>query len=136
MQESAQQMATVLMPRAVVMNIMDRVAAEHGLTRADIIGRSRRREVVTARYAAMFAVADHFQQISYPRLARLFKRDHSTVMHAFQTRKVSKAHARNPNAGIVMKIHAGSVLSYDLGTTHVLAEDLLVSLRGEPHEKA
>ena len=134
----ALQTATVLMPRAVVMQIIDRVAAEHEMTRADIIGRSRRRDVVNARYAAMFAVADHFKQISYPRLARIFDRDHSTIMHAFQTRGRTKVPAINRCTGLVVKIHAGSTLSYDLGNTETLVEDLMITLQGPPdaHQKA
>lgn len=55
------------------------VAAEHGLGLPDLVGRSRRRDVVDARAAAMVALR-RYHQMSYPAIGRVLDRDHTTVL--------------------------------------------------------
>lgn len=59
------------------------VAADHGLTSADLYGRSRTRRVVAARQAAMLAVRRQ-TDMSLSEIGRLFDRDHTTVLHGIR----------------------------------------------------
>lgn len=47
----------------------------------DILGESRRREIVTARHAVIWYCRDVLE-MSYPEIGRAFNLDHTTVMHA------------------------------------------------------
>jgi len=47
---------------------------------ADILGPSRRHDVVRARWHAMTLIRAHFGD-SYPKIARVFGRDHTTAMY-------------------------------------------------------
>lgn len=72
--------------------IIDLMARMHGVTYADVLGRSRRRErIIPARQAAICAVKEwetiNGRLMSLPQLGRLFGgRDHTTVLHAMQKR--------------------------------------------------
>lgn len=58
------------------------VSARFGVTEADMLGPSRRREIVFARQAAMYLARKQLG-LSYPELGRLFGgRDHATVIHS------------------------------------------------------
>lgn len=79
--------------------IIDLMARMHGVTYADVLGRSRRRErIIPARQAAICAVKEwetiNGRAISMPLLGRLFGgRDHTTILHAMQKRGYwEKAH--------------------------------------------
>ena len=67
---------------ASIYAIKARIAAEHGVTIAEIDGRSRRRRIVIARWAAIRAVQEERPGYSFPQIGRAFGRDHSTIMHA------------------------------------------------------
>ena len=63
--------------------IIARVAAEHRVGVDDIIGPSKHCEVVTARYAAIQAVAEAHPNLSGPQLGQIFGgRDHTTILYA------------------------------------------------------
>lgn len=68
--------------------IIAMVAAWHGLTHDDIVAADRAKELVLARMDAIAAVRLNCRicgsQFSTPRLGRLFKRDHSTILHALR----------------------------------------------------
>ncbi len=70
-------------PRAITpAAILERVATRYGFSVEEIIGKSRRRPLVTARQVAMYVVRQ-VTDLSYPAIAREFGgRDHTTVMHA------------------------------------------------------
>lgn len=65
---------------AVAQATIDSIADDHGLTRNDILGRSRSPRVVRARHEAMARV--RALGFSYPELGRIFNRDHTTIMQA------------------------------------------------------
>lgn len=65
------------------LEVIARVAFEHGLTVGDLIGRCKRQEYVQARWKAMKAIQAEFGD-SLTQIGRLFKRDHTTVMHALR----------------------------------------------------
>lgn len=67
-------------PRERRFVIIARHAEAAGLTVADLIGPSRVSRVARARWAAMREIQLVFGD-SYPMIGRLFKRDHTSVMH-------------------------------------------------------
>lgn len=72
-------------PREPVKSIIARIAAEHGLTAKDILYRNRVSEVVAARDAAIAAAYLEWKGVhGLPWLARLFRRDHSTLHSSLQ----------------------------------------------------
>ncbi len=63
--------------------LRDLAALRHGISVREIMSPSRGRPVVAARYEAMALVYQH-SQLSLPQVGRLFKRDHTTVLHALR----------------------------------------------------
>ena len=78
--------ATPLTRREQMMQVVARVAGEHGVTVADIMSRSRKANLVLARYDAIASVERQFPGISSVMLGRLFGRDHTTILHALGRR--------------------------------------------------
>ena len=74
----------VVIPRASPRELIARVAWWHGVTYADIVGRSRVAHIVTARQDAMAAVRHQFPKLSLPGIARHFRRDHTTIIHGLR----------------------------------------------------
>ncbi len=70
-------------PRPITIDmILDATSDQFAFSRAELIGRSRRRPLVTARQVAMY-VSRELTDHSYPIIAREFgDRDHTTVMYA------------------------------------------------------
>jgi chromosomal replication initiation ATPase DnaA len=66
------------------LEVLARVAFEHGLTVGDLTGPCKRKEYVAARWQAMKAIKTEFPDDSFASIGRLFKRDHTTVMHALR----------------------------------------------------
>lgn len=79
-----EQINVPLTPRQVMLAEIAQIAAEYGLTLAQIMGRSRRRKVVAARHHAIRHVhSKKHPHWSYPELGRFFgERDHTTIMYA------------------------------------------------------
>jgi chromosomal replication initiation ATPase DnaA len=69
-------------PRHLRMAIVAGIAADNGVTVADIMSRSRKRHLAWPRQEAMAAIRDVFPDDSLPQIGRLFGRDHTTVLHA------------------------------------------------------
>lgn len=66
-------------------DIATRVAREDGLTLADLVGESRRRQIVDSRYRAMAEIKRVHPGIGSVRVARLFgDRDHTCVLRAWK----------------------------------------------------
>lgn len=63
-------------------SVVYRFAQKHGLTRADLIGPSRKKEIVEVRRQAIALVAQKFPEMSLKGIGRQFgKRDHTTILH-------------------------------------------------------
>ena len=66
--------------------LVEKVAGHFQITSEDILDRSRKNEYVFARHAAMFVVRERLN-LSYPQIAKIFKRDHSSVMYGINRMK-------------------------------------------------
>jgi hypothetical protein len=71
----------LVIPRTDMQELIASIAQKHGLTAADIIGRSRRYKVVRARREAVRAVREARPSLSLVQVGRLFRRDFSTIRH-------------------------------------------------------
>lgn len=71
------------MPRQQRIAVVQEVADRHGVSLEAVLGASRGREVVAARWEAMRRIHNEFGD-STPRIGRLFNRDHTTVLHALK----------------------------------------------------
>jgi chromosomal replication initiator protein len=74
--------------------ILDETAKMFGWTVDELVGRSRRRPLVTARQIGMYVFRD-LTDYSYPKIAEVFgNRDHTTVMHACEKVRTQMAEKR------------------------------------------
>lgn len=62
--------------------ILNEVAAQHGMTVAQMMGKNRRYEVVRARQEVMWRL--NLLGMSTPRIGQWLKKDHSTVLHGIE----------------------------------------------------
>ena len=60
------------------------VAHKHGMSFRDLVGASRTKLLVIARDEAIRAVADARPDMSLPAIGRVFKRDHTTILHSLR----------------------------------------------------
>lgn len=66
--------------------IVVRVAQRHGVSSADILGKSRCRPIMAARQEAIYHVVVE-TGMSLPMIGRRFGRDHTTILHNFRAHK-------------------------------------------------
>jgi len=80
----------VRVPNTPIHRIIDLVARMHGVTYVSLMSRSRSKQNVTARSAAMCAVKElrrtSRNPLSLHQTGLMFGRDHTTVLHALQRR--------------------------------------------------
>ena len=70
-------------------DIIDQVAAAHRLTRADLIGSSKKARLVAARWEAIRRIRSELGY-SLPKIGRLFGMDHTSVLYATGHRSPSQ----------------------------------------------
>lgn len=63
------------------MRVLHAVAAHHDVCAKEILGKSRKRHVVNARFEVFYRLRVDLNY-SYPKIAMLMKRDHTSVLHA------------------------------------------------------
>ena len=72
-------------PRDRTMDIIREVATEHGLRVCDVIGPRRMKRLVSARFKAIYRVANERPDLSLPAIAKIFgNRDHTSILHALR----------------------------------------------------
>lgn len=72
-----------LFSRRPVREIVEEVLLAYpGIAWADVIGVRRERRLVEPRHRCMAAVYDEREDLSLPALGRIFRRDHTSVLHA------------------------------------------------------
>lgn len=67
-------------PRLLISSVVQRVADRYGIKYEDLIGPSRSRAITPIRQEAMWECRRQTER-SYPQIARIFHRDHTTVIH-------------------------------------------------------
>jgi len=67
-----------------VMEIIAGVAATHHMPVAAILSPRRDRQAVSARFDAIVAVRNEHPGLSLSQLGRIFKRDHTSILHCLQ----------------------------------------------------
>jgi hypothetical protein len=80
---------TIDKPRAIPHGwraIVTRVAQRHGVSSADILGKSRCRPIMAARQEAIYHVVVE-TGMTLPMIGRRFRRDHTTILHNFRAHK-------------------------------------------------
>lgn len=87
--------------RTPALRIIAQVAACHGFTVDDILGPSRKGPIITARQDAMIAVFLGRLDLTFPMIGRVFRRDHSTVVHAVKRRGLLRARDAQPAAEVL-----------------------------------
>ncbi len=79
-----------------IRDIIAEVADEFQLFPSDIVSHKRRSKIVSARHKAMWRARQE-TDASYLKLARIFKRDHTTVIHGvrcWEARQDGKTYTR------------------------------------------
>lgn len=84
--------ATRPMP-STIDRIVAAVAAEFGISRADLLGDCRRREFVRPRFAAIHLIREITGK-SLPEIGAAFRRDHTSILHALRKPLDADATAR------------------------------------------
>lgn len=70
-------------PRERQLHVVALIAARHGLTAADLLGRDRRDHVARARWHAWYQLRRQFGS-SLNQIGRLFRRDHTTILYGLR----------------------------------------------------
>jgi chromosomal replication initiation ATPase DnaA len=91
----------MITPRDRMLDIVDQVAFWHGVTSADIFGKSKMRGFVIPRRDAICAIVRNWPHRSYPEVGRFFGLDHSTIQHHLEVAgvKVPRQIAQHWQAG-------------------------------------
>lgn len=63
-------------------DLIIKIADDHNIHAAEMIGDSRRDPVVEARHEAMYRIKEMWPALSYPRLGKWFARDHTSCIYA------------------------------------------------------
>lgn len=64
--------------------IIEHVSVAAGIPYAEIVGASRHRPIARARMTAMYEVRKLRPDLSLPQIAKIFRRDHTTVLYAIR----------------------------------------------------
>ena len=80
--------------RAHIKAIIAKAAADNGVSYEAIMSRARPRDICRARFDAIAAVAAAYPDMSFPRIGKIFNRDHSSIVHALMMRGVQPRSGR------------------------------------------
>jgi chromosomal replication initiation ATPase DnaA len=80
--------------RAHIKHLIATAAAANGVTYEAIMSRARPRDVCRARFDAIAAVSSAYPDMSFPRIGKIFNRDHSSIVHALMMRGVQPRSGR------------------------------------------
>lgn len=84
---SAASIAKLKIPKPTWKIVVERVAREFELTPADILGDSRKANILEARHVAIWLCRLE-TKLSFPQIGAVFNKDHTTIIHAY--RKMEK----------------------------------------------
>lgn len=80
--------------RTHIKAIIAKAAADNGVSYEAIMSRARPRDICRARFDAIAAVAAAYPDMSFPRIGKIFGRDHSSIVHALMMRGVQPRSGR------------------------------------------
>ena len=75
---------TLETPQETIDRIINDVCQRSGIEKEKILSRSRKKEIVAARFACMYLLRKE-AFMTFAAIGRVFDRDHSTAMHALRT---------------------------------------------------
>lgn len=94
-------------------DIVNQVAAEYGVTAAEMMGLSRKVKICAARHHAMYRIRNEVtidgKPASFPRIGRWFGRDHTTVIQACRN------HGKQRNSRLIGVPHEYLGVRYESG---------------------
>ncbi|QDF65162.1 helix-turn-helix domain-containing protein [Mycoplasma nasistruthionis] len=70
--------------------ILKEVAKYYKITTKDITGKSRKKEIVVARWAAVHMIKIYFKDISSVEIGKILQKDHATILNAFKKNEENK----------------------------------------------
>ena len=73
---------TRIVEKGSVQALLFEISNHYNIPEERLFNQTRKKEVALARQVAMYILRDVYQY-SYPRIGKIFKRDHTTAMHAF-----------------------------------------------------
>jgi hypothetical protein len=74
--------------RAHIKALIAKAAQDNGVSYDAVMSRARPRDVCRARFDAIAAVSAAYPDMSFPRIGKIFNRDHSSIVHALMMRGV------------------------------------------------
>lgn len=77
--------------RVPARTIIEQVSQKTGIPYAEIIGVTRKRAIAAARMTAMYEVRMRRPDMSLPQIGKVFKRDHTTILHAIRKVEAQRA---------------------------------------------
>jgi len=80
--------------RTHIKSLIANAAKVNGVTYEAIMSRARPRDVCRARFDAIAAVSAAYPDMSFPRIGKIFNRDHSSIVHALMMRGVQPRSGR------------------------------------------
>lgn len=80
--------------RTHIKALIAKAAQDNGVTYEAIMSRARPRDVCRARFDAIAAVSAAYPDMSFPRIGKIFNRDHSSIVHALMMRGVQPRSGR------------------------------------------
>ena len=79
--------------QVVVDKIFAAVYNKYGVAKADLLGQRRNKDIATARHISIYLIRQ-ITEMSFPGIAKIFNRDHTTVLSSLDN--VEKRMAQNP----------------------------------------
>lgn len=77
--------------------IIDRISKRTGVSIAEMKGSRRFKKITAARQLAMATVATECQHLSLPQIGRIFRKDHTTVLHAMNKLGMTRTQTYHKN---------------------------------------
>lgn len=102
-------------PSSAMLALRNNVARAFGLEPHALVGQARRKPVVVARHAAVWALKMRWPKLSYPQIGKMLGgRDHSTLIHAFRQTEERRARDEGLRA-LIDALVAGTAQPEEIG---------------------
>ncbi|MBQ9806043.1 MAG: chromosomal replication initiator protein DnaA [Clostridia bacterium] len=64
--------------------IFSAIYHKYGVTKEDLIGKKRNKEIANARHVCIYLIRE-LTEMSYPSISKIFDKDHTTILHSYET---------------------------------------------------